>query len=70
MLQIELFLMLSPFLYHLSMIGTIILFLLQIRWENRLHGDTGEECKVTVDGTDCPTTKQGKKLKAFWSVKF
>lgn len=25
-------------------------------------GDTGEDCWMTIDGTDCPTTWQGKKV--------
>jgi hypothetical protein len=47
---------------------------LQIIWENRKKGDTGNDCLVTVDGTDCRVTRQGQggetQAKAFKSHKF
>lgn len=42
---------------------------MQICWENRKDGDTGEDCLVTVDGKDFETDKQGN-VKAFWGHKF
>lgn len=43
---------------------------MQICWENRKDGDTGEDCLVTIDGKDFETDKQGKNIKAFWGHKF
>lgn len=42
----------------------------QIVWENCKKGDVGNDCLVSVDGTDCRTTKQGKSWKSFHSFKF
>ena len=28
------------------------MFLFQIKWENRYHGDNGSACRISVDGTD------------------
>jgi hypothetical protein len=40
---------------------------LQIVWENRRLGDEGNDCLVSVDGTDCPFQS---KRKEFYSFKF
>lgn len=39
-------------------------------WENRKKQDIGNDCLVSVDASDCPTTNQGAKTKSFFSFKF
>jgi hypothetical protein len=45
----------------------LFLFLLQIVWENRFKGDGGNDCLITVDGTDFRIAEHGK---IFYSHKF
>ena len=44
--------------------------LLQIKWNNRLIGDTGKTCKITVDGTDCPINEPQPFSSKWFSHKF
>jgi hypothetical protein len=44
-----------------------LLFLLQIVWENRFKNDGGNDCLMTVDGTDFRIPEHGK---VFYSHKF
>lgn len=55
----------------------LFMFHLQILWENRKKGDIGNDCLISVDGTDCPIQKRwswetGRKVldKRFYSHKF
>ena len=49
---------------------SLFLTLNQIRWENRLIGDTGRAAKVTVDGTDFRTVEYKPFNRGRWSHKF
>jgi hypothetical protein len=43
----------------------------QIVWDNRKQGDLGNDCLVSVDGTDCPVPQQRSLApKPFFSHKF
>jgi len=46
------------------------LWLLQIRWENRLVRDTGERCLVTIDGVDFQIPEPTPWSRKWWSHKF
>jgi DDE superfamily endonuclease len=49
---------------------SLLILLNQIRWENRLIGDTGERCLVTIDGIDFMIPEPTPFSKAWWSHKF
>ena len=42
----------------------------QIVWENRKHGDVGNDCLVSVDGTDCAIPYQQAAPEAWYTQKF
>ena len=42
----------------------------QINWENRKHGDVGNDCLTSVDATDCMIPRVKGQGKAFNSHKF
>jgi len=44
--------------------------LLQIVWENRKVGDQGNDCLISVDGTDVPIPYQQVEPKAWYTQKF
>jgi hypothetical protein len=46
-----------------------LIALTQIVFNNRKIGDDGEDCKLTLDGKDFQTTKQGS-VKGLWGHKF
>ena len=47
------------------------MFEIQIIWENRKYNKKPHRTRLTdYDGIDCPTTKQGKSNKAFYSHKY
>jgi len=42
----------------------------QILWSNRFKGDVGNQCKVSIDGTDVQVQELGGFAKDFYSHKF
>ena len=42
----------------------------QIVWEDRKKGDKGNDCLITVDGTDCKIQRVPANMKAFNTHKF
>ena len=53
--------------HRIFMLSLFLLFLLQIVWENRFKSDVGNDCLMTVDGTDFRIPEHGK---VFYSHKF
>jgi hypothetical protein len=48
----------------------ICLFEYQIQWENRFRGNIGNECLVSVDGTDFQINEPTPFSKGYYSHKF
>ena len=57
-------------LHSLFIVVYCCVFFVQIDWENRLKGDIGRDCLISVDGTDFRIQQQKGSYKYWFGYKF